>query len=56
MRSAKKRGKPVSRPMPLSDEKIIDARRIINSDEETIGGMASILGVHPYTLARAIQK
>lgn len=56
MKAAKRRGKSMGRPLSLSKEQIIHAQRIINSGEETIGGMASVLGVHRNTLQRAIAK
>ena len=56
MQAAKRRGKTMGRPVALSTEQIIHAKRVINSGEETIGGMASVLGVHRNTLQRAVTK
>ena len=56
MQSAKKRGKALGRPQALTKEQITFARQVVRSGDETIGGMASVLGVHRNTLSRAIDK
>jgi len=56
MQSARKRGKSLGRPPALTDEQISFARQVVCSGDETIGGMASVLGVHRNTLSRAIDK
>ncbi len=52
--AARQRGKKLGRPQSLSKEQITFARRTVRSGKETIGGMASVLGVHRNTLRRAI--
>lgn len=56
MQAAVRRGKHVGRPRALSEEQIIHARKVIGSGGETIGGMASVLGVSRNTLARALRS
>ena len=56
MQAAKKRGKSLGRPQALTQEQITLARSVIRSGEETIGGVASVLGVHRNTLSRAIDE
>ncbi|MEC4678960.1 MAG: recombinase family protein [Nitrospirota bacterium] len=56
MEAAKQRGKKIGRPQALTGEQIIFARRTVRSGKETIGGMASVLGVHRNTLRRAIDN
>jgi len=54
MKAAKKRGKSLGRPTALTSEQIIHAKRAIEKGDETVSGMASVLGVHRNTLSRAI--
>ena len=54
MQAAKRRGKSLGRPKSLTGEQIIHARHAIDSGNETIAGMASVLGVHRNTLRRAV--
>lgn len=56
MQAAKKRGKSLGRPMALSIEQINHAKQMIDTDQETVTGMALLLGVHRNTLQRAISK
>ncbi|MGQ7848698.1 recombinase family protein [Granulosicoccus sp. 3-233] len=56
MVAARRRGKHIGRPTSLSREQISHAKRQIASGEETIAGMASVLGVHRNTLRRAIAE
>ena len=56
MVAARRRGKHIGRPTALSREQITHAKRQISSGEETIAGMASVLGVHRNTLRRAIDS
>lgn len=56
MSAAKKRGKHIGRPVSLSREQITHAKRLISSGDETIAGMANVLGVHRNTLRRAVNK
>jgi len=56
MSAAKRRGKHIGRPISLSREQVTHAKRQISSGEETIAGMASVLGVHRNTLRRAIAE
>lgn len=56
MNAAKRRGKHVGRPHALTGEQITFARETISAGKETLGGMASVLGVHRNTLKRAISN
>ena len=56
MVAARRRGKHIGRPTALSREQVTHAKRQISSGEETIAGMASVLGVHRNTLRRAIAE
>ena len=56
MAAAKRRGKHIGRPSALSREQVEHAKRMIASNEETIAGMANVLGVHRNTLRRAVVK
>ncbi|MDB4223669.1 recombinase family protein [Granulosicoccus sp.] len=56
MSAAKRRGKHIGRPVSLSREQVMHAERQISNGEETIAGMASVLGVHRNTLGRAVNK
>jgi len=56
MKAAKKRGKSIGRPNALTDEQITHAKRAIDKGDETISGMASVLGVHRNTLTRAVSR
>ncbi len=55
LQAAKRRGKKLGRPKALSPEQVAHARREIEAARETIGGMATILGVDRNTLARALK-
>jgi DNA invertase Pin-like site-specific DNA recombinase len=54
LQAAKRRGKKLGRPKALSPEQVAHAKREIEAARETIGGMATILGVDRNTLARAL--
>jgi DNA invertase Pin-like site-specific DNA recombinase len=56
MKAAKKRGKNIGRPKVLTREQISHAKRVISSGDETISGMANVLGVNRSTLRRAIAE
>ena len=56
MAAAKRRGKHVGRPAALTDEQITFAKRTIAAGDDTVSGLASILGVHRNTLKRALQN
>ena len=56
MGAARRRGKHVGRPSALTPAQIKHAKRLITSEEETIAGMANLLGVHRNTLTRAINS
>ena len=53
MKAAKRRGKHLGRPPALTDEQIAHARKVLQSGDETVSGMASVLGVGRNTLSRA---
>lgn len=55
MSAARQRGKHIGRPPALSPEQVAHAKVAIEKGRETIGGMASILGVHRNTLRTAIK-
>ena len=54
MVAARRRGKCIGRLISLSHEQVIYTRRQITSGEETIAGMASVLGVHRNTLGELL--
>ena len=56
MKAAKRRGKRVGRPPVLTNEQIAHAQKVIKSGDETISGMASVLGVGRNTLSRALNN
>jgi len=56
LQAARKRHKRLGRPPALSETQIALARREIDAQRETIGGMASILEVDRNTLSRALKK
>lgn len=56
MKAARRRGKHLGRPPALTYEQVSHARRVTEAGEETISGMASVLGVDRKTLRRALQK
>ena len=55
MKAAKRRGKHLGRPLALTAEQVAFARRAVAAGDETLSGMASLLGVHRNTLKRALQ-
>jgi len=54
--AARRRGKHLGRPGGLTPEKIAHARNTIGSREQSVTGMAEILGVHRSTLHRNLKK
>lgn len=56
MDAARRRGKHIGRPPALSDDQIAHARHAIESGDESISGMASILKVGRNTLSRALKN
>jgi DNA invertase Pin-like site-specific DNA recombinase len=54
--AARKRGKHLGRPAKLTPEKITHARQMIDSDEQSVSGMAEIIGVHRTTLHTGLKK
>jgi DNA invertase Pin-like site-specific DNA recombinase len=56
MRAAKRRGKHVGRPPALSAEQVVFAKRTLAAGEETISGLATIMGVDRSTLRRALTQ
>lgn len=54
MAAARRRGKRLGRPSALSGAQVAHAKRSIEKGDETLSGMASMLGVHRNTLRRAI--
>lgn len=55
MAAARQRGKHLGRPVKLTRQQILHAKKTIASGAETISGMATILGVHRTTLTRALK-
>ena len=55
LQAARRRGKRLGRPPALSPEQVAHAKREIDAERETVGGMASILGVDRNTLSRALK-
>lgn len=56
IQAARRRGKRHGRPPALSPEQVANAKREIDAERETVGGMASILGVDRNTLSRALKS
>jgi DNA invertase Pin-like site-specific DNA recombinase len=54
--AARRRGKPLGRPADLTPEKITHARQMIDSEKQSVSGMAKLLGVHRVTLHKALRK
>ena len=54
--AARRRGKHLGRPADLTPEKISHARQMIDSGEQSVSGMAKIIGVHRVTLHKALKK
>ena len=54
MKAAKRRGKHVGRPRSLTSEQMAFAKRTLDAGEETLSGLASILGVDRSTLRRSL--
>jgi DNA invertase Pin-like site-specific DNA recombinase len=52
--AARRRGKHLGRPADLTPEKIRHARQMIDSGQQSVTGMAKIIGVHRVTLHRAL--
>ena len=56
LRAARKRGKRLGRPPALSKAQIAHAKTAIATKQETVSGMAEILGVNRSTLQRAMAR
>lgn len=56
LRAARKRGKRLGRPPALSEAQIAHAKTAIATRQETVSGMAEILGVNRSTLQRAMAR
>ena len=56
MAAARRRGKHLGRPSALSGAQVAHAKKAIEKGDETLSGMASMLGVHRNTLKRAISR
>lgn len=54
--AARRRGKHLGRPADLTPEKIRHARQMIDSGEQSVTGMAKIIGVHHVTLQKALKR
>jgi DNA invertase Pin-like site-specific DNA recombinase len=54
--AARRRGKHLGRPANLTPDKISHARQMIDSGEQSVSGMAKIVGVHRVTLHKALKK
>ncbi len=54
--AARRRGKHLGRPADLTPEKITHARQMIDSAEQSVTGMAKLLGVHRVTLHKALKR
>jgi DNA invertase Pin-like site-specific DNA recombinase len=54
-RRRRRRGKHLGRPADLTPEKVTHARQMIDSGEQSVTGMAKIIGVHRVTLHRALK-
>ena len=56
LEAAKKRGKHVGRPKALTPDQVAHAGRMIESNEQSVSGMATILNVNRKTLRRALNR
>ena len=54
--AARRRGKHLGRPPDLTPDKIAHARQMIDGEEQSVSGMAKLLGVHRVTLHKALRK
>lgn len=54
--SAKKRGRRLGRPNRLTQEQLNHAHKMIESGQETVSGMAQILGINRATLYRGFKN
>jgi DNA invertase Pin-like site-specific DNA recombinase len=54
--AARRRGKHLGRPAELTPEKLQHARTAIESGEQSVTGMAKLLGVHRVTLHKGLKK
>jgi DNA invertase Pin-like site-specific DNA recombinase len=54
--AARRRGKHLGRPAELTPEKIAHARKAIDSGEQSVTGMAKLLGVHRITLHKGLNR
>ena len=54
--AARRRGKHLGRPADLTPDKIAHARQMIESEEQSVSGMAKLLGVHRVTLHKALKR
>ena len=54
--AARRRGKHLGRPADLTPDKISHARQMIDSGEQSVSGMAKIIGVHRVTLHKALKR
>src|SRR3954469_7204123 len=54
--AARRRGKHLGRPEDLTPEKTSHARQMIASCEQSVSGMAKLLGVHRITLHKALKR
>ena len=54
--AARRRGKHLGRPADLTPEKITHARQMIDSGQQSVTGMAKIIGVHRVTLHKALKR
>lgn len=56
LQSAKKRGKRLGRPSRLSHEQLKHAKKMVQTGEESVSGMAQILGINRATLYRGFKE
>jgi len=54
--AARRRGKHLGRPAELTPEKIAHAGKAIDSGEQSVTGMAKLLGVHRITLHKGLNR
>jgi DNA invertase Pin-like site-specific DNA recombinase len=54
--AARRRGKHLGRPAELTPEQVAHARKVIDSREQSVTGMAELLRVHRTTLHRRLKK
>jgi len=54
--AARRRGKRIGRPPKVPSDQLLDAKKAIEAREVTVTAAAKVLGLHPWSLTRAIKR